>query len=114
MRHVHRVKREGEQEGLEQGMRPHHKAVPTPKDGADAPVAREQGTGQAVPPETPEQRERRARKEALEFSRLRAAVYGARTDDEARIAREELDAYVRRETEKHGTLGRVEGRRALL
>ena len=91
MRHVHRVKREAEQ------------AARTPKHGADAPVAREHGTGRAAPPETPEQRERRAHEEALEFSRLRAAVYNARTDDEARIAREELDAYVRRETEKHRT-----------
>ena len=96
MRHVHRVRREAEQEGLEQGVRPHHEAVP-------APEARKHGTGQAAAPETPEQRERRAREEALEFSRLRAAVYGARTDEEARTAREELDAYVRRETEKHGT-----------
>ena len=96
MRHVHRVKREAEQEGLEQGVQPHHEAVPVPE-------AREHGTRQAAPPETPEQRERRAQEEALEFSRLRAAVYGARTDEEARIAREELDAYVRRETEKHGS-----------
>ncbi len=89
MRHVHRVKREAEQ------------AARTPQDGAAAPEARKHGIGQAAPPETPEQRERRAHEEALEFSRLRAAVYGARTDDEARTAREELDAYVRRETEKH-------------
>ena len=61
--------------------------------------------GQTGPPETPEQRERRVREEALEFSRLRAAVYNARTDEEARIARQELDAYVRRETEKLGTPG---------
>ncbi len=101
MRHVHRVKREAEQEGLEQGVRPHHEAVPAPENGAVAPGAREQGTGQSAPAETPEERERRAREEALEFSRLRAAVYGARTDEEARTAREELDAYVRRETEKH-------------
>ena len=79
MRHVHRVKREGEL-----------------------------AAGQAGPPETPEQRERRVREEALEFSRLRAAVYNARTDDEARIARQELDAYVRRETEKHGSPGEKE------
>ncbi len=103
MRHVHRIKREAEQEGLEQGARPHHEAVPAPKDGAVAPEARKHGIGQAAPPGTPEQRERRAQEEALEFSRLRAAVYGARTDEEARIAREELDAYVRRETEKHRT-----------
>ena len=64
--------------------------------------------GQASPPETPEQRERRVREEALEFSRLRAAVYNARTDGEARAAREELDAYVHRETEKHGTPGEEE------
>ena len=108
MRHVHRIKREAEQEGLEQGVRPHHEAVPAPENGAVAPGARKHGTGQAAPPETPEQRERRAREEALEFSRLRAAVYGARTDEEARIARENLDAYVCRETEKHRTPGEKE------
>jgi len=108
MRHVHRVKREAAQEGLGQGVRPHHEAAPAPKDGAAPPEARKHGIGQAAPPETPEQRERRAQQEALEFSRLRAAVYGARTDEEARIAREELDAYVRRETEKHRTPGEKE------
>ena len=102
MRHVHRIKREAEQAPAQQ-PEPRVNAAPAPKDGAVAPEAREQGTGQAAPPETPEQREQRAQEEALEFSRLRAAVYGARTDEEARIAREELDAYVRRETEKHGT-----------
>ena len=84
MRHVHRVKREGEL-----------------------------AAGQAGPPETPEQRERRVREEALEFSRLRAAVYNARTDDEARAARQELDAYVRRETEKLGTPGEKEAKTAI-
>ena len=104
MRHVHRVKREAEQApALHPKPGPRVNAAPAPKDGAVAPEARKHGTGQAVPPETPEQRERRAYEEALEFSRLRAAVYGARTDEEARTAREELDAYVRRETERHGT-----------
>ena len=103
MRHVHRVKREAEQEGVEQGVRPHHEAVPAPEDGAVAFEARRHGIGQAAPPETPERRERRAREEIYEFSRLRAAVYDARTDEEARIARQELDAYVCRETEKHGS-----------
>lgn len=51
--------------------------------------AREHGTGQAALAETPEQRERRAHEEIYEFSRLRAAVYDARTDEEARIARED-------------------------
>ncbi len=112
MRHVHRVKREASQAPAQQPEQasarppepePRVKAARTPKDGAVAPEAREQGTGQAAPPETPEQRERRAYEDALEFSRLRAAVYHARTDDEARIAREELDTYVRRETERHGS-----------
>ncbi|MCY3671667.1 MAG: relaxase domain-containing protein [Alphaproteobacteria bacterium] len=102
MRHVHRIKREAEQAPVQQ-PEPRVKAARTPKGGAVASEARKHGTGQAAPPETPEQRERRAQEEALEYSRLRAAVYGARTDEEARIAREELDAYVRRETEKHGT-----------
>ena len=104
MRHVHRIKREAEQAPARQPEpEPRVNAAPAPKDGAVAPEARKHGTGQAAPPETPEQRERRAQEEALEFSRLRAAVYNARTDEEARIAREELDAYVRRETEKHRT-----------
>ena len=106
MRHVHRVKREAEQAPArhsEPEPRVNAAPAPAPEDGAVAPEARKQAIGQAAPPETPEQRERRAREEALEFSRLRAAVYGARTDEEARIAQEELDAYVRRETEKHAT-----------
>ncbi len=107
MRHVHRIKREAEQ-ALARQPESRVKAARTPEDGAVAPAARKHGIGQAVPPETPEQREQRAHEEALEFSRLRAAVYGARTDDEARTAREELDAYVRRETEKHGTPGEKE------
>ena len=123
-RHVHRIKREGRHEGLEPEAR---QGVPAPENGAVAPgarepgtgqaarmdtvpaqvdagalpEAREQGTGQAPPAETPEERERQTREEIYEFSRLRAAVYDARTDEEAQTAREELDAYVRRETEKH-------------
>ena len=48
-----------------------------------------------------EERERQAQEEIYEFSRLRAAVYDARTDEEARIARQELDAYIGRETAKN-------------
>ena len=63
---------------------------------------------QAALPETPEQRERQALEEAREFSLLRSAVYDAQTDEEARIAQQELDAYVEREAKKYETPGERE------
>ena len=80
------------------------------RDGRRIPEVREQEgeREQAAPPETPEQRERQALEEAREFSLLRSAVYDAQTDDEARIAQQELDAYVEREAKKYETPGERE------
>ena len=47
-------------------------------------------------------------RDAREFSRLRAAVYDARTDQEAAAAPKKLDDYVEHVARKYGTPGEKE------
>ena len=57
---------------------------------------------QSAPPETHEERQRRAQWEAQEFSRLQSAAYNA-TGEERKAAQKEFDDYVERHSKKRET-----------
>ena len=59
-------------------------------------------------PETPEEREQQAEREALKFRRLQSAADDAATQEEREAAQEEFDDYVERHSEKHDTPGEEE------
>ena len=59
-------------------------------------------------PETPEEREQQAEREALKFRRLQSAADDAATQEEREAAQKEFDDYVERHSEKHDTHGEEE------
>ena len=59
-------------------------------------------------PETPEEREQQAEREALKFRRLQSAADDAATQEEREAAQKEFDDYVERHSEKHDTPGEEE------
>ena len=65
-------------------------------------VERERQSEQSAPQETHEERQRRAQREAREFSRLQSAAYNA-TGEERKAAQKEFDDYVERHSKKRGT-----------
>ena len=62
----------------------------------------ERQSEQSAPPETHEERQRRAQREAREFSRLQSAAYNA-TGKERKAAQKEFDDYVERHSKKRET-----------
>ena len=60
---------------------------------------------QPAPPETAEERERRALEEAHEYSRLHGRYYNAKSEEEARAARKALDEHLERMAKKYDTPG---------
>ena len=62
----------------------------------------ERQSEQSAPPETHEERQRRAQWEAQEFSRLQSAAYNA-TGEERKPAQKEFDDYVERHSKKRET-----------
>ena len=65
-------------------------------------AARERQSEQSAPQETHEERQRRAQREAREFSRLQSAAYNA-TGEERKAAQKEFDDYVERHSQKRET-----------
>ena len=63
---------------------------------------RERQSEQSAPQETHEERQRRAQREAREFSRLQSAAYNA-TGEERKAAQKEFDDYVERHSKKRET-----------
>ena len=63
---------------------------------------RERQSEQSAPRETHEERQRRAQREAREFSRLQSAAYNA-TGEERKAAQKEFDNYVERHSNKNET-----------
>ena len=63
---------------------------------------RERHSEQSAPQETHEERQRRAQREAREFSRLQSAAYNA-TGEERKAAQKEFDDYVERHSKKRET-----------
>ena len=63
---------------------------------------RERQSEQSAPRETHEERQRRAQREAREFSRLQSAAYNA-TGEERKAAQKEFDDYVERHSKKRET-----------
>ena len=63
---------------------------------------RERHSEQSAAPETREERQRRAQREAQEFSRLQSAAYNA-TGEERKAAQKEFDDYVERHSKKRET-----------
>ena len=63
---------------------------------------RERQSEQSALQETHEERQRRAQREAREFSRLQSAAYNA-TGEERKAAQKEFDDYVERHSKKRGT-----------
>ena len=59
-------------------------------------------------PETPEELEQQAEREALKFRRLQSAANDAATQEEREAAQKEFDDYVERHSEKHDTPGEEE------
>ena len=59
-------------------------------------------------PETPEELEQQAEREALKFRRLQSAADDAATQEEREAAQKEFDDYVERHSEKHDTPGEEE------
>ena len=59
-------------------------------------------------PETPEEREQQAEREALKFRRLQSAADNAATQEEREAAQKEFDDYVERHSNKHDTPGEEE------
>ena len=59
-------------------------------------------------PETPEEREQQAEREALKFRRLQSAVDDAASQEEREAALKEFDDYVERHSNKYGTPGEEE------
>ena len=59
-------------------------------------------------PETPEEREQRAEREALKFRRLQSAADNAATQEEREAAQKEFDDYVERHSKKYDTPGEDE------
>ena len=65
-------------------------------------VERERQSEQSAPQETHEERQRRAQREAREFSRLQSAAYNA-TGEERKAAQKEFNDYVERHSKKRET-----------
>ena len=65
-------------------------------------VERERKSEQSAPQETHEERQRRAQREAREFSRLQSAAYNA-TGEERKAAQKEFNDYVERHSKKRET-----------
>ena len=65
-------------------------------------VERERQSEQSAPQETHEERQRRAQREAREFSRLQSAAYNA-TGEERKAAQKEFDDYVERHSKTRET-----------
>ena len=63
---------------------------------------RERQSEQSAPQETHEERQRRAQREAREFSRLQSAAYNT-TGEERKVAQKEFDDYVERHSKKRET-----------
>ena len=63
---------------------------------------RERHSEQSAPQETHEERQRRAQRDAREFSRLQSAAYNA-TGEERKAAQKEFDDYVERHSNKNET-----------
>ena len=63
---------------------------------------RERQSDQSAPQETHEERQRRAQREALEFSRLQSTAYNA-TGEERKAAQKKFDDYVERHSKKRET-----------
>ena len=59
-------------------------------------------------PETPEEREQQAEREALKFRRLQSAADNAATQEEREVAQKEFDDYVERHSKKHDAPGEEE------